>query len=271
MAIRIFIGTSANDEDLEFQSVLEYSLRKHHPADDLDITWMRLSRDPASFWYSNSKKKTGWSTKSYHTPFSALRWGVPAACNYEGKAIYLDVDMIAMADIAELWNQPFQTGAAMISRNPAICVCMYDNLAMKALLPPIEQIRQVPGLYRDLRQRMLNKPGAIQRYTGGNWNCLDLKKENGGEYASVTDPEIKVLHFTEVPTQPHLRHAIPRLAKEGRQHWYMKNAGVAAKPVHDHHRKDALAFFDTMLAEAQVAGYTLDKYRNPTPFGEYGR
>src|SRR5262245_61554152 len=92
-AIRIFVGCSGNNEDLEFQSVLHYSLEKH-ASQPLDITWMRLSRDPDSFWFSNPQKKEGWRTEGWATPFSALRWGIPAVCNFEGRAIYMDLDKI---------------------------------------------------------------------------------------------------------------------------------------------------------------------------------
>jgi hypothetical protein len=109
---------------------------------------------------------------------------------------------------------------------------------------------------------------VIQSYNG-NWNCLDLKRDRGGEYANVEDPEIKILHFTKVSTQPHLRHAIPRLRKEGRKHWYESNK---QEPIHNHHRKDAYVFFDKLLAEAQANGYGIDRYRNPEGlFGDYGR
>ena len=260
MSIRIFVGVSGNDEDLEFQSVLHYSLEKH-ASQPIDLTWMRLSRDPSSFWYSDPQCKLGWNTEKWATPFSALRWGIPAACNFEGKAIYMDVDMISMADIAELWEQDISKGA-MLSKPEAICVTMYDNAKMQGVLPPIEEIKK-PGRYREIRRSVLSS-GCIQRYTG-NWNCLDMRKDKGGEYRDLHDPDIKVLHFTQIPTQPHLRHAFPRLAKEGRKHWYSPNI------TRPHHRKDALEFFDKMLVEAIDHGYTLDRYRNPVPFGDYGR
>lgn len=259
MTVRVFVGCSANDEDLEFCAVLHYSLEKH-ASEPIDLIWMRLSRDPTSFWYADPQRKLGWRTDRWATPFSALRWGIPTACNFEGKAIYMDVDMIAMADIAELWNQEFT--AAMLSKPEAICVTVYDNAKMKKFLPPIDKIKE-PRNYLDVRRKVLIS-NCIQRYKG-NWNCLDLRKDNGGEYKDLHDPEIKVLHFTQIPTQPHLRHAMPRLEKEGRKHWYTANT---PRP---HHRKDAIEFFDQMLIEAVEHGYTLDRYRNPTPFGEYGR
>jgi len=262
VTVRLFVGVSGNDEDLEFQAVLHYSLEKY-ASEPIDLIWMRLSRDGSSFWFADPQRKLGWRTDKWATPFSALRWGIPAACNFEGKAIYMDVDMIAMDDIAKLWNQEIKDGYAMLSKPAAICVSMYDNAKMKKFLPSVEAMKQ-PGVYRDIRREVMRN-GCIQTYKGGNWNCLDMRKDTGGEYKEVSDPEIKVLHFTQIPTQPHLRHAIPRLAKEGRKHWYSSN------PPRPHHRKDAVEFFDKMLAEAIANGYTLDRYRNPTPFGEYGR
>ena len=259
--IRIFVGVSGNDEDLEFASVLHYSLEKY-ASQPLDITWMRLSRDPASFWYSDPKPRKGWNTWGWVTPFSALRWGIPAACNWQGKAIYLDIDMVPRADIAELWNQPIPKGAVMLSKPEALCVTMYDCAAMRNVLPPLDKIKSIPGLYRTIRRQL--RGWAVARYQG-DWNCLDMRRVPGeGEYASVDDPAIKLLHFTTIPTQPHLRYAMPRLAREGRRHWAM----VAPR---DHHRKDALKLFDDLLIEADNAGYKLDNYRNPTPFGDYGR
>jgi hypothetical protein len=108
------------------------------------------------------------------------------------------------------------------------------------------------------------KGNIIQRYTN-NWNCLDMRKDTGGEYQDVNDPDIKILHFTQIPTQPHLRHAMPRLKAEGGKHWYTANT------PRNHHRKDAIEFFDKTLKEAIAAGYILDRYRNKPQFGEYGR
>ena len=201
--IRVFVGYSGNDEDLEFASVLHFSIETQ-ASRPIDLTWMRLSRDPSSFWFSDPQKKKGWRTDMWATPFSALRWGIPAVCGFEGKAIYCDIDMIWMADVAELWDQKIPEGYGMLAKPEAPCVTLYDCERMKRILPSIDLIKHTPGLYREIRDRI--KPIA-KRYAG-NWNCLDMRRDAGGEYASVFDPDIKVLHFTEIPTQPHLRYAI---------------------------------------------------------------
>lgn len=258
--IKIFIGTSANDEDLEFMSVVHYSLEKH-ASQPLDITWLRLSRDPDSFWYSDPQKGKGWQTQGWATPFSALRWGIPAACNFEGKAIYMDLDKIAKDDVTKLWDTPFK-GKPMVSKSEAICVSMYDNAHMKDLLPPLKRIKEV-GAYRDIRKHF-SRPDMIQRYEG-NWNCLDMRRDGGGEYESIDDPDIKILHFTNIQWQPHLKYAIPRCNAEGIAHWYKK------APPSPHPRKDAIAFFERTLTEANHSGYPIDRYRNSSRFGDYGR
>jgi len=258
--IRIFIGTSANNEDIEFDCTVHYTLEKH-ASRPLDITWMRLSKDPSSFWYSNPGTREGWQTQGWATPFSALRWGIPAACNFQGKAIYMDLDKLVKADIAELWDTPFN-GKPMVSKPEAICVSMYDNAAMKNLLPPLHIIKQA-GAYRNVRKQF-SHPDVIRRYQG-NWNCLDMRRDQGGEYSSIDDPDIKLLHFTAIPWQPHLKYALPRCKSEGIVHWYNK------QPVSPHPRQDAVKLYDDTLAEAQAAGYAIDNYRNPNPFGDYGR
>ena len=41
-----------------------------------------------------------------HTPFSFARFAPPALCGFVGRAIYCESDMLALGDIAELWEYP---------------------------------------------------------------------------------------------------------------------------------------------------------------------
>src|SRR5690606_40467994 len=43
-------------------------------------------------------------------------WGIPAFCDYQGKAIYMDTDMIVLCDLAELWNLEFEPGKAVMAK-----------------------------------------------------------------------------------------------------------------------------------------------------------
>jgi len=256
--IRVFIGCPANHEDLESQAVLEYTLRTT-ASRELAITWMKLSKDPRSFWYSDAHAGKGWLTRGWATPFSAFRWGVPAACRFAGKAIYLDVDMIVMSDIAELWDTPFNSEAFAIAKNTqTFCCTLFDCARAKHVLPPVDRIRREFGLYAYIRRSLV--PGRVQSFpVGQNWNCLD-----GEDYESIRDPEIKIVHCTSIPTQPQLRYALPRLRKRGQKHW----STYEPRP---HWRKDIEELFDEKLGEAYAAGFTLDKYETGEPFGEYHR
>jgi hypothetical protein len=255
-SVRIFVGCPANNEDLECQAVLDYSLRKR-ASQPLDITWMMLSRDPESFWFSDprSTPRRGWNTKTWATPFSPLRWGIPAACNYEGKAIYMDCDQIALADIADLWNQPIPDGRALLMKGAASCVMLMDCAAMKPLLPEAETLKSTEGLYRTVRKSAINHSAPFK----GDWNCLD-----GNGHKSIYDGDVKVLHYTHIPTQPNHRHARARLKREGKPHWY-------PGPDQKHPRAEVTELFDTMLAEAVAAGRGPEAFRVSPEFGEYAR
>lgn len=257
--VRIFVGCPANNEDLECQAVLDYSLRKHASL-PLDITWMMLSRDPESFWFSNpqARPRQGWNTSTWATPFSALRWGIPAACNFEGRAIYMDSDMIAMADIAEFWRQEIPAGKALLAKGGETiisCVMLMDCAAMRAVVPPTAELKGIAGRYRDVRRGLRGKSADYS----GNWNCRD-----GEDYKTIHHPDVKVLHYTSIPTQPNHRHARARLKAEGKPHWY-------PGPDKPHPRAEVTQIFDTMLAEAIAAGRGPETFRVAPEFGEYGR
>lgn len=256
--IRIFIGTPANNEDLESQAVLEYTLRKH-ATDELDITWMKLSRDPNSFWYSDPQRGKGWNTKTWATPFSPFRWAIPEFCNFTGRAIYLDVDMMVMDDIAKLWRQDMYPGSLALAKDEkTFCCSLFDCSRGKFFLPPVDRLRSELGLYRSVRKSFQNT--TVQRFGPiGNWNCLD-----GEQYKDLTDPEIKIIHCTSIPTQPQLKYALPRLAARGQKHWY-------TNPTRPHWRQDIVDLFDRLLVEAKDHGYTPESYETLETFGEYGR
>jgi hypothetical protein len=255
--IRIYVGTPANNEDLESQAVLEYSIRKHASM-PIDLTWMKLSKDPGSFWYSDAHTNRGWLTRSWATPFSGLRWGIPAFCGFEGRAIYLDIDMFVMSDIAELWQQPINGTAFCVAKDPkTFCCTLFDNARARSHLPPIDRIKREYALYAHLKRKF--PIGAVQSFTNGNWNCLD-----GESYQDIRDPDIKLVHCTSIPTQPQLRYAIPRLAAKNMRHW----SGQQSKP---HWRRDIIDLFDELLVEAKANGYTPEKYETAETFGKYYR
>jgi hypothetical protein len=252
--IRVFVGCDPNHCDVESQQVLEYSLRKN-TKQKVDITWMMLSKEPSSPWYSDGIK--GWQTSEWATTFSGFRWAIPEVCEFKGRAIYMDSDVIIKADIAELWNQKFEPGKAVLAKGGGswrLDVCMWDCKAAKQIVSPLQLMMSEKMAH----QRMSGKVrgGSFVQQFNGNWNCLD-----GEAYKSLDDPEIKAIHYTNIGTQPQLRHSLPRLKANNQQHWYNGK-------VERHWRNDLIVLFDKLFEEANQSGYTSAKYLQHPKFGK---
>lgn len=240
--IRIFVGCAPNHEDAESQAVLEWSITKH-ASDIFQIFWMKHSDDPNSFWH-------GWDSSLWATPFSGFRWGIPAACDYHGKAIYMDSDVIVLGDIAELWNQRVPNGKVALAKGGGswrYCVSLWDCAAMEGVVFPINRLRRVSTSHREMVQYMASHPHMTEQFMG-DWNCLD-----GVGHSDLRDGKMKALHYTDMRTQPQLQHALPRLAAQGRKHWF---DGEVIK----HPRADVRNLFNEYLAEAIKNGFTVEKY-----------
>lgn len=237
--IRLFVGADGTNCDLESQAVLEWSVRKHTTA-DVEIVWMQqAAKGPWS----------GWQCSSGRTPFTHFRWSLPAVCHYEGRAIYTDSDFIFLADIADLWRQPIPRVALV--RNPTgkistSCI-LFDCAKAKGYVPSLDALRAMPDAHGTLFNYFRAHPELLNA-TDGNWDCGDLRGYD------LTDPRVKAIHYTRMSHQPQLKHAIPRLKREGRSHWY--EGDVTAHP-----RPEVQQLFDDLLLEATSHGYGIDRYR----------
>lgn len=102
--IRVFVGSDRSQ--MIGVKALEHSIKRftRHPVEvtpmiDLPV---RPPRDP------KQDQRTG---------FSFSRFCIPKLCGYQGKAIYMDADMLVFRDISELWNLPFD-GAKVLVQEP---------------------------------------------------------------------------------------------------------------------------------------------------------
>ena len=235
--IKLFVGCSPNGEDAESQMVLEYTARKHSSL-PIDIVWMKIDSKPDNFW-------GGWNSTQWSTPFSGFRWAIPEYCKFKGQAIYMDSDMIVLGDLAELWNEPWKDSSILQSKGGwRFCVAKWNCKRAERHMIPLRRMKVIPESHLRLCNLFPNKPHLCQDFDR-RWNNYD------GE----NDPldEIKIIHYTDMSTQPHFRYAFPRLKKQGKSHWY-------DGPVRDHRRKDVVDTFVKYHIEALSEGMKVEDY-----------
>jgi hypothetical protein len=177
--IKIFVGTSPNGDDIKAERTLEYSLRKNCPV-PIDITWMKKG-----FGDIFSR----WNDKDWATPFTMFRWAIPTACDFRGRAIYMDVDQINIRNIADLFNivmdKPIHARFVKERGKHETSVMVMDCAKLKPILPSLQELK--------IGKRVVFNPENIG-YLDPRWNCLD------GENLSLDN--IWHLHFTFMDSQP---------------------------------------------------------------------
>jgi lipopolysaccharide biosynthesis glycosyltransferase len=229
-SVRIFIGSSSNGEDAPIEAAYEYSIFQNCSR-DVDVVWMRQSNDVDNFW-------GGWNTPMWSTPFSGFRWAIPEYCNFEGRAIYTDCDMINYRDMAELFDTDLQ-GKPVAARRGVrfggheFCVMVFDCAAFKQHAIPVQRMKRIA----ETHHRFINKFSGnsdLVHDLDPKWNVLD------GENYNIS--EMYQLHFTNMATQP----------------WTPGWFTGQSKP---HPRKDIVAEFETYSQYAFNHGFDPDAIR----------
>ncbi|WP_287906811.1 glycosyltransferase [Acinetobacter sp.] len=255
--IKIFVGCDPNNCDLEQLMVLEHSVRKH-TQHNVEFIWMQLSHDINSPWYSDQETNQGWSTAKWATPFSGFRWAIPELCDFKGRAIYMDADVVVLCDIAELWSHPMTDEAIVIAKggksSARLCTCVWDCAKAKEYLPSLDEIRSNPDSHKNLMRLIKEKPQLVESYQD-SYNNID------GE--DLTIEQIKVLHYSDMGTQFSHKYAIPRLAKMNQKHWFDGK-------IMPHPRQDLIKLFDEYYAEALKLGYKPENYLIE-PYGTFSK
>lgn len=140
------------------------------------------------------------------TDFSLTRFLVPYLCNYEGTALFLDCDLLCLADLYDLL---IETGQPSVS-NPAVWVAPHDYVpvdAPKFLNQAQTQYRRKNWssvmLFNNAQCRALT-PEYVNTATGLALHQLDWAHTIGtfsldwnwlvGEYAP--NPRARMLHYT---------------------------------------------------------------------------
>lgn len=199
--IRVFVGTEAKTEIA--RKVLEHSIRRHTQA---DVQFVPMIGPEWEYDITGIKVGTG---------FSLRRWMIPAYCDWEGRALYVDADIICFADIADLWRLP-DVRRVDNTVNPVLWATFQtDKWSPKRPVPQTsvmvidcERARGFSGFHLssvldDLRASPTKEHyGSVMHaswlpenrvaHVGVEWNALNVCKPG------VT----KLLHFTAESSQP---------------------------------------------------------------------
>ena len=136
-----------------------------------------------------------------YTEFSFARFVIPSLCAYEGRAVYMDSDMLVSADIGELWDTDLQGASIAIEKGSRDQADRGKHAAVMLLdcakLPwKVEEI--VAGLgtryaYKALMQvDPLLQPGMMRELIPAGWNELDHFEPG----------RTRNIHYTKIVTQP---------------------------------------------------------------------
>lgn len=202
--IHVWVGSDRWQAEAGAERVLEHTIRKHATC-DVDIHWMRsgdvgfeVSPDGADgSWNIGRGPGLAWPKKGWGTDFSAFRFAIPELMNFQGRAVYMDVDMLVLDDVAELLLVPLKR--PWVCCHPAITdVSVIDCSAFRALRDRGEWM-SLPNMKKSgLRVfehcQMMARLGIVSDSLSWDWNCRD----SNDDWKDST----KLLHYTAVPWQP---------------------------------------------------------------------
>lgn len=191
--IRVFVGTEGKQSDAD--EVLWQSIAAHCSCPGkLEIRNMDADITPWSEW-----KTAG------PTGFTMFRFAIPELCSFTGQAIYLDCDMLLLADIAELAALGQHGKWVKAAGADGDCVSVIDCAAMPEGYPTIAELKR--GVLRKWDVRAMLEPIMVDGIPP-EWNSTDR-----------LTPDTKLLHFSDLTTQPWMPGAKPHRDPEAVRLW----------------------------------------------------
>lgn len=183
--IRVFVGTEP--KQWLASEVLRYSIAKRTKA---PIEFKELKHLPLKL---DVPMRTG---------FSIYRFAIPEMCQYKGRAIYLDADIVVLSDLQELLNLDMQGKGALArainlsdlasGRYTSVMLLDCEKLTHWKLSQWVEKMNQDVQVYNDTL--WVRSKGLVNSDFGNlpeNYNHLDK-----------VDTNTKILHYTNLQTQP---------------------------------------------------------------------
>lgn len=188
--IKVYVGTDPYMKKAEI--ALEESIRVNTKS-KVDIVWMDYARGGLwADWNIGRERGNPYAKEGWSTDFSCYRFAIPEANGFKGRAIYLDVDMILVRDIKELFNYPMGFPVLVTPTGYDVMLIDCEGFAGEEWWPSIEQMKKsgwkIPDYSKLLEENMMLGPLPLL------WNCCD-----GAGY----DPaSTGLIHFTNMRTQP---------------------------------------------------------------------
>lgn len=189
--MRIFIGWDSRETMAG--RVLEWSIRRHAT---VPVTFVRLSLGLVRELGVRLRDRPG------STEFTYSRFLVPHLCGYEGRALFLDCDMLCFADVRELDELPMDGCALKVVQHdyrPAETTKMDGQAQVlyprknwsSCMLMDCSKLRcwspeAVANWHGGWLHRFYDVPDAAIGRLDPNWNELERHK-----------PETKILHYTQ--------------------------------------------------------------------------
>jgi len=196
--IRVFVGTDRSQ--LLAVPVLEHSIKRHTDAKVEVIPMLDLPvpapKDP------RNGQRTG---------FSFSRFCIPKLAGYQGKAIYMDADMLVFQDIRELWNIPFDGAKIVIQKE-----VKHEDVTLKKIGAPKKRKKQCAVMLLDCGRLDWDINHIVGEMDEGKYDyeglmydlCIltdeEIKFGVPFEWNSLEhyDPQTRLIHYTDVYTQP---------------------------------------------------------------------
>ncbi|MEC4885929.1 MAG: glycosyl transferase [Scytonema sp. PMC 1070.18] len=201
--IQVFIGSG--EASLLERKVAIYSLRKHTKR-ELDIyvfngTHNAIELNDGKPFLSPMSLRIKYQNV---TEFSLYRFIIPQVCNYQGKAIYIDSDVICLSDIGELFDTPVND-FDFLAKKDAYSHKDIDLWGLSVMLINCEKCKfdldticdeVAKGLYTYtdfscMSPAFLNHNQYKISEIDAQWNVFDYYDEN-----------TKLIHYTNLYTQP---------------------------------------------------------------------
>lgn len=194
LPLPVFVGCMP-EQELAYL-VLKYSIEKNS---SVSVRVQRLHEAVAAMGLSVPAPAD--PANHGRTPFSFQRFAIPALCDYQGRAVYLDSDMQVFADMRELAQFPLDdlqmvsaAAAPGSMRAPQFSVMLIDCAKLRwDVSELVGRLDRGALSYEDLMHHMR----SVDRWAPAlpcTWNSFEAYEEG----------RTQLVHYTDMDTQPWL-------------------------------------------------------------------